>query len=371
MNGFSPVRSSPSTAPEHQRSLTPSPVSQFVTPYASVLQQMSEEGVHRLFSAPLASEVIRLSAKARNHGMLSLDDAADVIGTWKQMAVSQGSTGDNSDKVVLSLFDKSGQWSDPWVEAGYQVYRFDIQDNPELGDVTKFDVEFFMEYFGDFEGAEVYAIIAACPCTDFANSGARHFAAKDLDGRTAASIELVHQTLRLVEYYRPPIWAIENPVGRIEKLAGLPPWRLSFNPCDLGEPYTKKTLIWGRFNADLPVAPVYPTEGSKMHTQYGGSSLATKNARSVTPAGFAYAFFMANNAYQHPALEITGKYDRIDPRLLSLAIENGLKLQDLSNLLDDAYYDCDDDAVTKLLSDILGEKPISVVESTGQLALLI
>ncbi|MBP0656778.1 hypothetical protein J8J20_23160, partial [Mycobacterium tuberculosis] len=86
-------------------------------------------------------------------------------------------------------------------------------------------------------------------------------------------------------------------VGRIEKLAGLPPWRLSFNPCDLGEPYTKKTLIWGRFNADLPVAPVHPAEGSKMHTQYGGSSLATKNARSVTPAGFAYAFFMANNAY--------------------------------------------------------------------------
>ena len=108
MNGFSPVRSSPSTAPEHQRSLTPSPVSQFVTPYASVLQQMSEEGVHRLFSAPLASEVIRLSAKARNHGMLSLDDAADVIGTWKQMAVSQGSTGDNSDKVVLSLLIRAG-----------------------------------------------------------------------------------------------------------------------------------------------------------------------------------------------------------------------------------------------------------------------
>ena len=233
MNGFSPVRSSPSSAPEHQRSLTPIPVSQFVTPYASVLQQMSEEGVHRLFTAPLAREVIRLSAKARTHGMLSLDDAADVISTWRQEAVSQGSTGDNSDKVVLSLFDKSGQWSDPWVEAGYQVYRFDIQDNPELGDVSKFDVEFFMEYFGDFEGAEVYAIIAACPCTDFANSGARHFAAKDLDGRTAASIELVHQTLRLVEYYRPSIWAIENPVGRIEKLAGLPPWRLSFNPLSL------------------------------------------------------------------------------------------------------------------------------------------
>lgn len=370
MIDFSSTQPSLSRAPEHI-SVNAIPLNQVVTSYFSVLQQMPEEGAHRLFAAPLEDEVVRLATKARDHGLLSQADAAEVICTWKHQAAAQGTTGANSDKVVLSLFDKSGQWSDPWVEAGYQVYRFDIQDNPELGDVNKFDVEFFKEYFGDFEGADVYAIIAACPCTDFANSGAKHFAAKDLDGRTAASIELVHQTLRLVEYYRPSIWAIENPVGRIEKLAGLPPWRLSFNPCDLGEPYTKKTLIWGRFNADLPVAPVYPTEGSKMHTQYGGSSLATKNARSVTPEGFAYAFFMANNAYEHPALEIAGKYDRIDPPLLALAVDNGLERDDLSALLDDAYYDCDDDVVTQLLRDRLGEKSFSMTESSGQMTMLI
>jgi hypothetical protein len=108
------------------------------------------------------------------------------------------------------------------------------------------------------------------------------------------------------------VWALENPVGRIEKLGGLPPWRLSFDPNHIGDPYTKKTLLWGRFNADLPIAPVEPTEGSKMHSQYGGKSLATKNARSVTPEGFAYAFFMANNAYDHPAMTISNKYDRLD-----------------------------------------------------------
>lgn len=371
MNGFTSIHTALSHAPEHQCSVPDLPLSQVVTQYASIAQQMDEEGAHRLFVAPSATEVVRLGAKARSHGLLSLHDAASVITKWKDQAADQAKTGANSGKVVLSLFDKSGQWSDPWVEAGYQVYRFDIQDNPELGDVSKFDVEFFKEFFGDFQGADVYAIIAACPCTDFANSGAKHFAAKDLDGRTAISIELVHQTIRLVEYYRPSIWAVENPVGRIEKLAGLPPWRLSFNPCDLGDPYTKKTLIWGRFNADLPVAPVLPTEGSKMHTQYGGSSLATKNARSVTPEGFAYAFFLANNAADNPVLEICGKYDRIDPRLLALAVQNGLELQDLSALLDDAYYDCDDHAVTQLLNDRLGDVAYSVAESTGQLAMVI
>lgn len=106
-------------------------------------------------------------------------------------------------KFVLSLFDTSGEWSKPWEEAGYQVYRFDIQDNPELGDVNNFSVEFFMEWFGDFYGQDVFAILAACPCTDFARSGCRHFGAKDLDGRTIASVELVHQTLRVIEYYKP------------------------------------------------------------------------------------------------------------------------------------------------------------------------
>jgi hypothetical protein len=81
------------------------------------------------------------------------------------------------------------------------------------------------------------------------------------------SVKLVQQTLATIEYFKPAVWALENPVGRIEKLGGLPPWRLSFDPNDLGDTYTKKTLLWGRFNADLPVAPVEPTEGSKMHTQ--------------------------------------------------------------------------------------------------------
>lgn len=369
MSGFSHTHQIRSRAPEHSFPIELS-LGQLVTPCASVVRGMVEDGSHRLFEAPLANEVVRLGAKARDYDLLSQNEAADVIRSWMRQ-VSAQSKADNSGKVILSLFDMSGQWSDPWAEAGYQVYRFDIQDDPELGDVSKFDVEFFKEFFGDFEGAEVYAILAACPCTDFANSGARHFLSKDLDGRTAASIALVHQTMRLVEYYRPAIWAIENPVGRIEKLAGLPPWRLSFNPCDLGEPYTKKTLIWGRFNADLPVAPVFPSDGSKMHKQYGGSSLATKNARSVTPAGFAYAFFLANNAADHPVLEITGKYDRIDHRLLLLAFQHGMDLQDLSELLDDAYYDCDDDTVTELLISRLDDVNHSVVEPTGQMAMVI
>lgn len=305
-----------------------------------------EESTHCLFDSPSPAEIVRLNDKVKvylkAHGWMTPAQARKRIGHWREHAIAQSDLGrngsGNADKVVLSFFDKTGAWSQPWEEAGYQVYRFDIQNDPETGNVNLFCAEFFGDWFGDFDGLEIYAILAACPCTDFAGCGNRHFAAKDADGRTVASVELVHQTLRAIEYFKPAIWAIENPVGRIERLGGLPPWRLSFNPNHLGHPYTKKTLLWGRFNADLPVAPVEPTEGSKMHRLYGGSSLATKNARSVTPEGFAYAFFVANNAIDHPQMAISGKYDRLCPRLLGKAIYLGLAPCRISELIDDAYY---------------------------------
>lgn len=317
-------------------------------------QDRAEEE-HHLFDAPAAHEVVRLAEKVKRHTRLSgwMDQAAarDRIEQWKEQARAQAamSSHPNAGKVVLSLFDHTGNWSRPWEEAGYNVLRFDIQDNPETGDVNAFGVGFFADYFGDFDGLEVYAILAACPCTEFATSGARHFAAKDADGRTAAAVELVRQTLRTVEYYRPSVWAIENPVGRIEKLGGLPPWRLSFDPNHLGDPYTKKTLIWGRFNSDLPIAPVDPVEGSKMHTKFGGKSLATKNGRSETPEGFAYGFFLANNALDNPGLALCWKYDRLDDRLLRAALNAGFTTQELGQQIDDAYYDMDDEAAEQAL----------------------
>lgn len=333
----------------------------FAVEFQAAQDRAEEE--HRLFDTPAAHEVVRLAEKVKRHTRLSgwMDQAAARfrIEQWKTKARAQAtmSSHPNASKVVLSLFDHTGKWSRPWEEAGYNVLRFDIQDNPETGDVNAFGVGFFADYFGDFDGLEVYAILAACPCTEFAISGARHFAAKDADGRTAMAVELVRQTKRTVEYYRPTVWAIENPVGRIETLGGLPPWRLSFQPNHLGDPYTKKTLIWGRFNANLPIAPVDPVEGSKMHTRFGGKSLATKNGRSETPEGFAYGFFLANNALDNPALALCWKYDRLDGQLLRAALVAGITAQELSSNIDDAYYDLDDEAAEHTIRDLLVKAP--------------
>lgn len=364
-----------STAPEHlavgvdERELGEI-VSEFKDAQSAMLD--GDFKMHHLFDAPAKSEIVRLQDKVKvynkDHGWMTPAEAKARIAEWKENAAKQGDQNrvENSNRVVLSLFDYTGKWSQPWEEAGYQVYRFDIQqesmaelmgEDVNIGDVHNFGHEYFADLFGHFDGNDVYAILAACPCTDFASSGARHFAAKDKDGRTVASVKLVHQTLATVEYFKPAVWAIENPVGRIEKLTGLPPWRLSFDPNHIGDPYTKKTLLWGRFNGDLPIAPVEPTEGSKMHSKYGGKSMATKNARSATPEGFAYGFFQANNAVDHPVMAAANKYDRLDRGLIEQAIESGMTEANISEVVDDHYFmDLDDQAAEAALKEAIAER---------------
>lgn len=96
------------------------------------------------------------------------------------------------------------------------------------------------------QGEPVYGILCAPPCTAFAVSGAQYWKAKDASGETLEALALVDACLRAVAIYRPKFWALENPVGRLRKFLGPP--RLIFNPCDYGDAYTKKTLLWGEFN---------------------------------------------------------------------------------------------------------------------------
>jgi len=73
--------------------------------------------------------------------------------------------------TILSLFDLTGNWSRPYKENGYKVIQVDLQ----MGiDILEWD-------YKSLAREEVYGVLAAVPCTDFAVSGARWFAAKDKD----------------------------------------------------------------------------------------------------------------------------------------------------------------------------------------------
>jgi hypothetical protein len=177
-------------------------------------------------------------------------------------------------KIILDLCGGTGSWSKPYREAGYDVRVIDV----ETGD----DVRFYVPPAG------VYGILAAPPCTHFAASGARWWTTKG----TAALIEglsIVDACLRIISIANPTFWAMENPVGRLSHYLGKP--TMTFNPCDYGDPYTKRTCLWGRFNVPTKT-PVPPTEGSKLHRL--PPSPDRWRLRSMTPPGFARAFFEAN-----------------------------------------------------------------------------
>lgn len=184
---------------------------------------------------------------------------------------------------ILSLCDFTGNWSQPYLDAGYDVVRVDLQHG---GDVRLLEKD----------QKPVHGILAAPPCTCFASSGARW---ERTDADMVEAISVVDACIRLAWAHRDTLrwWALENPIGKLVRYLGKPLMR--FNPCDYGDPYTKRTCLWGSFTPPMPLMigkdlSVTPTEGSKMHTQYGGKSQATKNARSATPMGFAKAFFEVN-----------------------------------------------------------------------------
>lgn len=157
---------------------------------------------------------------------------------------------------------------------------------------------------------EVFGILSACPCTDFALSGARHFARKDIEGTTQKSIELVKKTMEIINYFNPRFWVIENPMSRIHKLnPELGEVKFKFNHCDFAgycknekeqqeNRYNKTTWLWGKFNNPIPKrleplekeSPIY---SNPLKLKYG--SLELQNWRSKTPTGFAQAFYEANH----------------------------------------------------------------------------
>lgn len=178
--------------------------------------------------------------------------------------------------TILSLCDLTGEWPKPYAQTGYDVISVDIQRGEDVRLMRIDDLP------------PIRGVLAAVPCTEFAVSGARWWAGKP-DHLLTDAIAVMDACVRIIHVVQPHWYAIENPTGRIIRFLGKPDY--SFDPCDFGDPYTKRTHLWGRFNYPKR-QPVPATEGSKMHLLPPSAERA--NLRSATPAGFARAFYEAN-----------------------------------------------------------------------------
>ena len=206
-------------------------------------------------------------------------------------------------KVLISLFDHSGNWSKYYEDNGWHVVRVDIKNGIDIMDWNPLPLLHLDPY-----STPEFGILAAVPCTDYALCGAKWFSEKDKDGRTEQSQKLLQRTKEIIDFFDNErllkFWAIENPASRIHKLN---PWMgnplhkfqpfhyAGYDPIPVNSQYGKFTWLWGKFN--IPIKNELPCllSGMDRHSQWGGKSEKTKELRSVTPLGFARAFYEANN----------------------------------------------------------------------------
>ena len=235
-----------------------------------------------------------------------------------------------TDKIVISLYDYTGEALKPWAEAGYRCYAFDIQHGygrfEPIGDNGGFiyyegkdlhDKRSIWNLQQRFQNKNVTFAMAFPVCTDMAVSGAAHFKRKrerdPLFQRKAANYAI--WCAELFQALDCPYF-IENPVSVLSTLWRKPDY--SFHPYEYGgyidpeqaehpkwpdyiapmDAYPKKTCLWTGGGFVMPdISPVEPETGhSRQHLKLGGKSMKTKNIRSATPRGFAQAVFNSNNS---------------------------------------------------------------------------
>ena len=205
---------------------------------------------------------------------------------------------ENKDKIILDLCGGTGSWSRPYKEAGYDVRVITL---PEY-DVRTYNPP-----------DHVYGILAAPPCTEFS---VLNCVASPRKRDEASGMEIVNACMRIIKKCQPVWWALENPTGHLRKYLGIP--QLTFQPWEYGDPWTKRTDIWGVYHIphkiykrydDVPnKLPLYVRPGrSKPNFAYLHKSAHTlipqlafarpqtdAEFRAITPPGFAQAFFRAN-----------------------------------------------------------------------------
>ena len=204
----------------------------------------------------------------------------------------------NSDKIILDLCGGTGSWSKPYKDAGYDVRLITLPD---------YDV------FTYVPPENVYGILAAPTCTEFSLCRTNAVNDRDLE----KSMKLVKRCLEIIwqQQYKLPskysklttlkFWALENPRGFLKYFLGNPP--LEFSPFEFGDDYKKRTHLWGNYN--IPIKT--PIECSKEKfdktlmedlPQLPNGFIYDKGCgldkrqvrRSITPTGFANAFYKTN-----------------------------------------------------------------------------
>jgi len=161
---------------------------------------------------------------------------------------------------VLIACEYSGTVRDAFIAQGHDATSCDLLPSDRPGQHYQGDIVDILRDDWDL-------MVAHPPCTHLAVSGAKHFAAKQADGRQAAALDFVRMLLAAPI----PRIALENPVSIISTKIRKPDQIIQ--PWMFGHEATKTTCLWLK---GLPLlAPTNVVGKGARHVTKSGKSLPT------------------------------------------------------------------------------------------------
>lgn len=177
---------------------------------------------------------------------------------------------------VLIGFEESGTVRDAFIARGHKAMSCDLLPTRRPGPHYQGDIMDVIDYAWDLA-------IFNPPCTDTSVSGAKHFEAKWMDGRQAASVSLFMAVVRASAHI--PRTAFEQPVSIMSSLYRKPDQVIQ--PWQFGHGETKATCLWLRGLPLLIPTNVVDGREPRIHKMPPGPNRARD--RSATYQGIADA----------------------------------------------------------------------------------
>lgn len=210
-------------------------------------------------------------------------------------------------KIILDLCGGTGAWSKPYKDAGYDVRVITLPKYDINLSYCDFEGIHFRHFginnpFLNIEYKNVYGILAAPPCTMFSMVRTTPKNPRDFEQGMNTVISCLKIIWEVRKQHKLAFWALENPRGYLQQFIGRP--YFEFDPTEFGDKHNKKTQLWGYFNKPIKTNEYKKTKSIAVSNDYfqelpkdyirDPNMRLDAIKRSITPQGFAYQFFKAN-----------------------------------------------------------------------------